>query len=75
MRRQCMIMLIWLHVNQTLLRIVFTYTLIYRKVSTLHMTRITDFVHNGQKMLVQSSPIYRSFTVCTCNVGVCIPLT
>jgi hypothetical protein len=68
MRRQCMIMLIWLHVNQTLLRIVFTNTLtvyigkcpFYMQIghlSTLHMKRIMDFVHNGQKMLVQSSPL------------------
>jgi hypothetical protein len=60
-----MIMLIWLHVHQILLRIVFTYMLIYhvyRKVSVLHVNRTfvhfthdAYFVHNGQKMLVQSS--------------------
>jgi hypothetical protein len=50
MRHQCMIMLIWLHVNlnQTLLRTVFTYTLIYRKVSVLYVNRtFVRFTHGA----------------------------
>jgi hypothetical protein len=39
---------IWLHLNQTLLRIVFTCTLIYRKVSVLHVNRtFVRFTHDA----------------------------